>query len=58
MLIDKAFFLMQVVCERNKLVTRPPILVKIAPDLTEDDKKDIAFVLGHPKVIILITLIR
>lgn len=38
------YLLEQVVAERNKLSVKPkpPILVKIAPDLTEKDKKDIA----------------
>lgn len=27
---------------RDKLATRPPLLLKIAPDLTEDDQRDIA----------------
>lgn len=34
---------------RSKLKTNPPLLVKIAPDLTFDDKKDIAAVLTDPK---------
>jgi len=40
-----------VVAERNKLPAgkRPPLLVKIAPDLTEQDMIDIAAVLGHPQ---------
>lgn len=32
---------------RNKLVRRPPLLLKIAPDLTDEDKKDIAEVLAE-----------
>nr|CAB3237603.1 dihydroorotate dehydrogenase (quinone), mitochondrial-like [Phallusia mammillata] len=28
--------------ERDKLVNKPPVLVKIAPDLSDDDKQDIA----------------
>ena len=33
-----------VVAERDKLPNRPPLLVKIAPDLTNKDKEDIAAV--------------
>ena len=33
-----------VVAERDKLPRRPPLLVKIAPDLTDKDKEDIAAV--------------
>ncbi|XP_005093571.1 dihydroorotate dehydrogenase (quinone), mitochondrial isoform X1 [Aplysia californica] len=41
----------QVVAERNKLTVspKPPLLVKIAPDLTESDKKDIAAVVTRPQ---------
>lgn len=44
-LVDK------VVEERNKLPAekRPPVLVKIAPDLSEQDKIDVASVLARPK---------
>ncbi|CAL1539972.1 unnamed protein product [Lymnaea stagnalis] len=44
-LIDK------VVEERNKLAVnpKPPLLVKIAPDLNEEEKKDIATVITRPK---------
>ncbi|XP_062500906.1 dihydroorotate dehydrogenase (quinone), mitochondrial-like isoform X2 [Corticium candelabrum] len=38
-LIDK------VMAERDCLVNRPPLLVKIAPDLSDDDKEDIAAVI-------------
>ena len=36
--------------ERDKLTHRPPLLVKIAPDLTDGDKQDIAAVLKERKV--------
>lgn len=38
--------------ERNKLTVspKPPLLVKIAPDLSDDEKKDIATVITRPKV--------
>ena len=36
--------------ERDKLTHRPPLLVKIAPDLTDSDKQDIAAVLKERKV--------
>ncbi len=36
--------------ECGKLSHRPPLLVKIAPDLTDDDKQDIATVLKERKV--------
>ncbi len=36
--------------ECDKLPHRPPLLVKIAPDLTDDDKQDIATVLKERKV--------
>ena len=39
-----------VVAERDKLPNRPPLLVKIAPDLTEKDKQDIAAVVTRSKV--------
>lgn len=41
---------MQVVEERNKLQHRPPLLVKIAPDLSQKDKTDIAAVVTRQKV--------
>ena len=45
-------FIFQVISERDKLTCnpKPPVLVKIAPDLTEQDKKDIATILAHPNV--------
>ena len=45
--------LTQVLGERDKLpgAKRPPMLVKIAPDLSEQDKKDIADVILQMKVI-------
>ena len=39
-----------VVEERDKLPNRPPLLVKIAPDLTDKDKEDIAAVVTRRKV--------
>lgn len=41
---------MQVVGERDKLPHRPPLLVKIAPDLSAQDKADIAAVVLRQKV--------
>ena len=38
-----------VVEERDKLPSRPPLLVKIAPDLTDKDKEDIAAVVTRSK---------
>ena len=43
-LIDK------VMAERDCLVNRPPLLVKIAPDLSDDDKEDIAAVICRRNV--------
>lgn len=40
----------QVVEERNRLPHTPPLLVKIAPDLTDQDKMDIAAVVTRKKV--------
>ena len=41
----------KVVCERDKLHPhRPPLLVKIAPDLSMEDKEDIAAVVSRKKV--------
>ena len=40
----------QVLEERDKLAHRPPVLVKIAPDLTSKDKEDIAAVVTRQKV--------
>ena len=42
----------QVLAERAKLSrkVKPPLLVKISPDLTEQDKADVAFVVGRYKV--------
>ncbi|XP_055891154.1 dihydroorotate dehydrogenase (quinone), mitochondrial-like isoform X3 [Biomphalaria glabrata] len=41
----------KVVEERNKLTfnPKPPLLIKIAPDLSEEEKKDIADVITRPK---------
>ena len=38
--------------ERDNLkrIDKPPLLVKIAPDLTEEDKIDIAAVVARPGV--------
>lgn len=41
-----------VVNERNKLPHLPPLLVKIAPDLTQQDKEDIAAVITREKVLL------
>jgi len=41
----------QVVEERNRLPNRPPLLVKISPDLTAGDKEDIAAVVTREEVI-------
>ena len=41
---------LQVTKERDKLSHRPPLLVKIAPDLTQKDKEDIAEVVTRSKV--------
>lgn len=45
-------FINQVVDARDKLPVspKPPLLVKIAPDLTDDEKKAIAAVVTRPKV--------
>ena len=45
---------MQVVEVRNNMPAhlRHPILVKIAPDLTREDKEDIAFVVNRKKVVL------
>ena len=45
-------FLMQVLEARNKLpgTKRPPLLIKLSPDLTKEDKSDIAKVLSRPGV--------
>ena len=39
-----------VIAECDKLDNRPPLLVKIAPDLSASDKEDIAIVLKERKV--------
>ena len=44
------FLFPQVIAERDSLPDRPPLLVKIAPDLTEKDKEDIAAVVTRGKV--------
>ena len=41
---------LQVILARNRLGNRPPLLVKLAPDLTQDDKEDIAAVVTEEKV--------
>ena len=43
---------MQVLAERDKLPgnRKPPLLVKIAPDLTEQDKSDISAVCARKQV--------
>ena len=38
--------------ERDQLPNRPPLLVKIAPDLTDRDKEDIAAVVTREKVFV------
>lgn len=45
--------LRQVVAARNSLpgTHKPPLLVKLAPDLTSNEKKDIAQVLTKPEVV-------
>ena len=40
----------EVISERNELINHPPLLVKIAPDLTEEEKRDIADVLKDMQV--------
>lgn len=42
--------LTQVLAERDTLTPPPPLLVKIAPDLTQQDKQDIAAVITREKV--------
>ena len=39
--------------ERDKLPNCPPLLVKIAPDLTAKDKEDIAAVITRDKVFVI-----
>jgi len=39
----------QVVIERNKLQNKPPLLVKIAPDLSDSEKQQIASVVTRPQ---------
>ena len=39
-----------VIAERDKLPNKPPLLVKIAPDLSTQDKEDIAAVVTRQKV--------
>ena len=43
-------FFRQVIDERDSLDEQKPLLVKIAPDLSEEDKIDIAAVVGRPSV--------
>ena len=40
----------QVTAERDTLPHKPPLLVKVAPDLSDADKEDIADVILRPKV--------
>ena len=40
----------QVLAERDSLPHPPPLLVKIAPDLSQEDKRDIAIVVTREKV--------
>ena len=40
----------QVILERDALPNRPPLLVKIAPDLSHEEKEDIAAVITREKV--------
>lgn len=42
--------LSQVTQERDSLPHRPPLLVKVAPDLSEKDKEDIVAVMMREKV--------
>ena len=55
-LTQKAFLdhnvsvLVQVLEEREKLAHKPPVLVKIAPDLSSEDRKDIAAVITRQEV--------
>jgi len=43
--------ILQTVEARNKLSgKKPPLLLKISPDLSEEDKKDIAFVITSNEV--------
>jgi dihydroorotate dehydrogenase len=45
---------LQAVDSRNKLSgKKPPLLLKIAPDLTDQDKKDIASIVTKKEVYIL-----
>ena len=43
--------------ERDKLPHCPPLLVKIAPDLTTKDKEDIAAVITRDKVFEIVAII-
>ena len=45
-----------VVSIRDQLSNRPPLLVKISPDLTHQDKQDIAAVVTRQQVHTLLTL--
>jgi dihydroorotate dehydrogenase len=42
------YFLLLICRERNETAPQVPLLVKIAPDLTEEDMQDIASVLTSP----------
>lgn len=44
--------------ERKKLQNKPPILVKIAPDLTKKDMEDIAAVVTRDKVCLNIDVVH
>lgn len=46
---ELALLMDKVVVERDQLPNRPPLLVKIAPDLTDRDKEDIAAVVTREK---------
>jgi hypothetical protein len=53
----KTVIVLQAVQARNKLSgKKPPLLLKIAPDLTDEDKKDIAAVISKKEVRIFILL--
>ena len=44
-------YLLQVLTERARTRRKPPILLKIAPDLTAEEKADIAdIILSHKQV--------
>jgi dihydroorotate dehydrogenase len=45
---DDDYFRLPVCRERNESAPQVPLLVKIAPDLTEEDMQDIASVVTSP----------